>query len=352
MSLQQRWPSMRRTSRNTSARPHRTWVRWRLPGCLSRTSLLWAIVLLLGACIMPGDAAPVLKIGLIAPFEGLGRPLGYAVLPAVQQVMDAANASGELGAYRLLVVALNDDLDPAVAAAQAAALAEDPAVVAVIGPFTTPTAAQAAPILAAAGIPAVVAAPLDAPSAGIYSLCPDSAVIASEIKRVMGESDLVSCSNNAIDSNTTACPTNPAAAALSEEGFMARGKRKALAYWPGQAAEAAAWLTDDTNIAFEGVLIGGPDLLKPWFIERAGAAGVGTRAVACSLRGAETDGGEMPEVGLARAGAGHIVAATASSVWAGHAPTRAQVAAALRAQQIEPELVWYEVAGGHWRATE
>ncbi len=320
-------------------------MRWRSPGWLSRTSLLWAIALLLGACSMPGDAAPVLKIGLIAPFEGLGRPLGYAVLPAVQEVIDAANASGELGAYRLLVVALNDDLDPAVAAAQAAALAEDPTVVAVIGPFTTPTAAQAAPILAAAGIPAVVAAPLDAPSAGIYSLCPDSAVIAGEIIAF-------SCSHNTTDVPIDECLDSLDGLPLSEANPAAGAVGSMLVYWPGQAAAAAAWLTDDANTAFEGVLMGGPDLLKPWFAERAGAAGVGTRAVACSLRGAEAYDGEMPEAALARAGAGLIVAAAASGVRAGHAPTHAQVAAALHERQIEPALVWYEVAGGRWRATE
>ncbi len=301
---------------------------------------------------MPGDAAPVLKIGLIAPFEGLGRPLGYAVLPAVQDVIDATNVSGELAAYRLLLVALNDDLDPEAAAAQAAALAEDPSVIAVIGPFTSPTAAQVAPILSAAGIRALVAAPLDAPLAGSYSLCPASALIASEIERVGKEITFTSCSDNVIPQGSTMCTVSPDAAALSEEGFLAPNKRGVLAYWPGEATEAAAWLTADTNAAFEGALLGGPDLLKPWFVEQAGAAGEGSRAVACSLRGAEVEGGELPEVALARAGAEAIVRAVASSTQVGFIPTRAQIDAALSGQRFERKLVWYEVAGGRWRAAE
>jgi len=318
---------------------------WRSPGWLRLTSLLGAVVFLLGACIMPGDAAPVLKIGLIAPFEGLGRPLGYAVLPAVQEVIDAANMSGELGSYRLLLVALNDDLDPAAAAAQATALAEDPSVVVVLGPFSTPTAARAAPILSAAGLATLMAAPLDAPLAEISSLCPDSAAIAGEI-------NAFSCSNNATDKPMDECQADNHRLALSEVGSAAGAAGSGWVYWPGQAAEAAAWLTDDTNAAFDGVLIGGPDLLKPWFVARAGAAGEGSRAVACSLDGAETGAGGMPEVDLARAGAEHIIAAVTSTVRAGHVPTRARVAAALYEQQVAPGLVWYEVAGGHWRATE
>ena len=58
----------------------------------SRFSLLLAFCYLLSACAMPGDAAPVVKIGVIAPFEGAGRPLGYAVLPAIKAAAAEANA--------------------------------------------------------------------------------------------------------------------------------------------------------------------------------------------------------------------------------------------------------------------
>ena len=85
---------------------------------------------------MPGDAAPVIKIGVIAPFEGTGRPLGYAVLPGIKAAVEEANASGDLGRYRVLVVAFNDDLDAPTAAAQAQALALDADVLAVVGPWT------------------------------------------------------------------------------------------------------------------------------------------------------------------------------------------------------------------------
>lgn len=144
-----------------------------------RVLLVSLISLLLSSCAplpgtfhMPGDAAPVVKIGLIAPFEGLGRPLGYAVLPAVKIALAEANAGGELGRYRVALVALNDDLDPRSAAGQAKVLAQDPDVLAALGPWSAETAAAAAPLLSQAGIPALVPAGLEDPPVGVFPLCP------------------------------------------------------------------------------------------------------------------------------------------------------------------------------------
>jgi ABC-type branched-subunit amino acid transport system substrate-binding protein len=107
-----------------------------------------ALVLLLAGCAAH-NAAPVIKLGVIAPFEGAGRPLGYAVLPAIKEVVREANDRSAFGPYRVTVVAFNDDLDPAIAAAQAEALALDPDVLAVIGPFTHTTVEAAAPVFRA-----------------------------------------------------------------------------------------------------------------------------------------------------------------------------------------------------------
>lgn len=117
------------------------------------TFLCACVLLTLAACTFPGSAAPVLKLGVIAPFEGRGRALGYAVLPAIKAAAAEVNASGELGRYRVLVVAFNDNLDPATARAQAAALALDPDVIGVVGPFSAETAEAATGVLTTRGIP-------------------------------------------------------------------------------------------------------------------------------------------------------------------------------------------------------
>jgi len=128
--------------------------------------LLFAICCLLAACTLPGDAAPIVKIGVIAPFKGAGRPLGYAMLPAVKAAAAEANARGDLGRTRVLVVAFNDDLYGPTAAAQARALTLDPQVLAVIGPWSAETVAAARPILAAAGLPFIAGGDLAVPAAG------------------------------------------------------------------------------------------------------------------------------------------------------------------------------------------
>jgi len=132
------------------------------------TLALLMLLLLSAACVRPWNAAPVIKLGVIAPFEGAGRSLGYAVLPAIKSAVADANASGELAGYRVAVVALDDSLDPTIAAQQAKALALDPDVLAVIGPFTEEAAETVKHALAAAAIPnlPVIAT---APAGGDYA---------------------------------------------------------------------------------------------------------------------------------------------------------------------------------------
>ncbi len=116
--------------------------------------IVWALLLpLLSGCVARADAAPVVKLGVIAPFEGRGRALGYAILPTIKEAAAEANAAGALGAHRVIVVAFNDNLDPATARQQAEALALDPDVFGVVGPFSAETAASAKPVLDARSVP-------------------------------------------------------------------------------------------------------------------------------------------------------------------------------------------------------
>ncbi len=89
---------------------------------------------------------------MIAPFEGLYRPDGYAALYAVKLALRERNAAGGVAGYGVMLVALNDDGDPAEAALQARKLAVDPDVMGVIGPLSRVTTAAAAPALAEAGL--------------------------------------------------------------------------------------------------------------------------------------------------------------------------------------------------------
>jgi branched-chain amino acid transport system substrate-binding protein len=102
----------------------------------------WLCVLLLltvVGCTVPGSTKPILKVGLVAPFEGLYRPLGYEVLYAVKLAIRERNASGGVAGYMIELVALNDDNKPTVATQRAREMAVDPDVVGVIGHFSSLT---------------------------------------------------------------------------------------------------------------------------------------------------------------------------------------------------------------------
>ncbi|MGQ9768865.1 MAG: ABC transporter substrate-binding protein, partial [Anaerolineae bacterium] len=268
-----------------------------------------AVLALTASCAMPGDAAPVVKIGLIAPFEGLGRPLGYGLLAEVKAAITNANASAALGRYRVALVALNDDLDPPTAVRQAQALAQDGDVVAVLGPFDQATAAAAAPILQAAGIPTLVGAPLAQELAGVRSLCPSAAEIAQVLT-------------------------------------VAAGQSPALVHFPGDAASAADALLRRREAGWRGVMLVGPDAVRPWYIQRAGPAAEGTRAVVCDVAGAAAADEVLPVVALARAGAVRLLDVLSEAAAEGRL-SRASVHAALASygphKGLAPGVRWYQV---------
>jgi len=126
---------------------------------------LVALLLLPVGCVLPRATTPIIKIGMIAPFEGLYRPEGYAALYAVKLALRECNAAGGVAGHRVELVALNDDGDPVQAALQARKLALDPDVMGVIGPFSRATAAAVGPPLAEAGLAWII--PASAPDAVI-----------------------------------------------------------------------------------------------------------------------------------------------------------------------------------------
>jgi hypothetical protein len=104
--------------------------------------LVMLAVLLLSAC---RGVDPVVKIGLVAPFEGRYRDIGYDVLYSARLAVRQLNAAGGIGGTRVALVALDDSGNPEFAAATADSLIIDPNVVAVVGhwlPETTAVARQ------------------------------------------------------------------------------------------------------------------------------------------------------------------------------------------------------------------
>jgi len=116
--------------------------------------------------LLPGTVRPTVKIGLVAPFEGRYRYIGYDVFYAVRLAMHEVNEMGGVGArspcpYSVELVAYDDGADVVMAVEQAHKLAVDPQVVAAIGHFCEETTGAASSAYAEAGIPLVAPAVLD-----------------------------------------------------------------------------------------------------------------------------------------------------------------------------------------------
>ncbi len=118
--------------------------------------LCLALAFLASGCTAVGSTRPVVKIGLVAPFEGLHRNLGYEVLYAVKLAIRQHNADGEARGPLVELVALDDTQDPSHAVEQARELILDSDVVGVVGHLSSSTTAAALSEYQRAGLALVI----------------------------------------------------------------------------------------------------------------------------------------------------------------------------------------------------
>lgn len=98
---------------------------------------------------------PVVKFGLVAPFEGRYRPLGYDAIYAARLAVRERNAAGGVGGHRVELVAYDDGGDAQAAVERARQLALDRQVVAVIGHYRVNTSRAAWDVYAREGLPLI-----------------------------------------------------------------------------------------------------------------------------------------------------------------------------------------------------
>lgn len=113
--------------------------------CTQALSLgvLFILGWLICSCAGLGSTKPVVKIGLVAPFESLYRHLGYEMLYAVKLAVRERNAAGGVSGHKVELVALDDGNDPTQAPLQARKMIVDPDVMGVIGHFSDEAALAA-----------------------------------------------------------------------------------------------------------------------------------------------------------------------------------------------------------------
>jgi ABC-type branched-subunit amino acid transport system substrate-binding protein len=166
MSLPRRWKNRLRTpARRLNEETRGSGIKRSL---LLSSSLSLFLAFLLTACA--ASTQPVVKVGLVAPFEGRYRPIGYEAIYAARLAIREINARGGIDGRRIELVALDDRGEPAKALAAARQLALDPQVVAVVGHLRPDSTDAAMKIYCEAGLPVIVIESAANPCAGAFLL--------------------------------------------------------------------------------------------------------------------------------------------------------------------------------------
>lgn len=125
----------------------------------------------LASCAQPSPT--VAKIGVVAPFDGRYREIGYDVIPAVRLAAREYAERHPANGLVIEITAYDDNGNPELAAQQARNLIQDPQVEIVIGHWMNATTQAALPVYALAHIPVVTYSEQPIPSAtDIFNLSP------------------------------------------------------------------------------------------------------------------------------------------------------------------------------------
>ena len=165
-------------------------------GCEARrylTELVTSLVLLgflVSACNV--NAPRVVKIGLVAPFEGRYREVGYDVIPAVRLAIREWAASTPGSRVVVELVAYDDGGIPEQALEQAHKLVDDQDVVVVIGHWRDDTTREAAPIYKAGGLTLLTfATEAVGRSPSVYSLSPSAGELRLAVERYLSSESVM-----------------------------------------------------------------------------------------------------------------------------------------------------------------
>jgi ABC-type branched-subunit amino acid transport system substrate-binding protein len=139
----------------------------------SREAPLWGCLLLLAVLLLSACTAstqPVVKIGLVAPFEGRYRQIGYEAIYAARLAIREINSRGGIDGHRVELVALDDRGEPERAMTAARQLVLDPQIVAVVGHLQPDSSDAAMKVYCEAGLPVIIIESAASPCEGAYML--------------------------------------------------------------------------------------------------------------------------------------------------------------------------------------
>ncbi len=234
---------------------------------------LLPVVLLLTACLPP-SMPRVIKIGLVAPFEGRYRYVGYDAIYAARLAVREINTAGGVAGWVLELVAYDDRADPEMARTAARNLVADPDVVAVIGHYRAASTDAASAVYDEAEMPLLVVGTWLTPTdASVWFMLPSPE---QTVAALLAAADGI---------GSTAIVWGDGALSVALDGALrARSYRAApeVSTFPDvvfstlSPVETASRLVEWRLAGWTGTLIGGADLAATEFAAVAGAAGEGT----------------------------------------------------------------------------
>ncbi|MDF1514438.1 MAG: ABC transporter substrate-binding protein [Anaerolineae bacterium] len=153
---------------------------------LRAVGLLLCIMLVAAGCGLPANPT-IIKIGLVAPFEGAYRDVGYDAIYAARLAVREINTYNAPLGWAIELVAYDDRAEQEMAITSARNLVVDPEVVAVIGHYLPETTFAASDIYASADLSMLVIG--DGPQApGIWHLAPDPQEYSDRLLDTIGSS--------------------------------------------------------------------------------------------------------------------------------------------------------------------
>jgi branched-chain amino acid transport system substrate-binding protein len=280
-----------------------------------------------GCALLPKSTKPVIKIGLVGPFEGRYRALGYEALAAVKLAVQQRNAQGGVAGAMVELVALNDDDVPDASAQRARELALDTDLLGAIGPFSPAALEAAAPVYDAYGVPLITPATCtarvtDRGVEGVYCLGLDEDALVEALGARLGpglQAAVAYGEGGAFDG----FPALGLPVIEAEEGAWVDGGQDADAaqvyLYDGAVLSAANLLLAMRREGANAPLWGGPSLARVQLPQIAGPAASGSCYVVAAPPEADLSPGSAFAVAYAeRAG-------SAPGPWAGLAYDAANV---------------------------
>mgnify|MGYP000091364544 CR=1 FL=1 len=243
-------------------------IRWLGVEAMGRRPF-WRVIPLLVLGLLACRPIRTVYIGLVAPFEGRDRPIGYDVIFGARLAVRMWNAAHPAGPLAMLV-ALDDQGDPILAQERARQIVTYPGLIAVIGHFRPETTRAAVPVYRATGISLIAPLlPADRVPEGALATAPDQRTIAEALLQVLppGGGSILWIVRD--DEEQWFGPE--LAAFFRERGWTVREARGEEAsprgeepvLFDGRAVHAGEAARRWRQEGWRGLLLGGPGLLHP-----------------------------------------------------------------------------------------